>query len=85
MLILSIWQFSAFSSRIFPSVPIYTAVDVTIFSLSESIGGLVTCAKSCLKYSNNEGFCFEIGASGVSTPMAAIGSPPFFAIVRIIE
>ena len=35
-------QFSGFSSRMFPSSPIYTVVEVTISSRIASIGGFVT-------------------------------------------
>ena len=50
LLTLSILQFSAFSSRRFPSAPMYTVVDVTTSSRIASIGGFVTCANNCLKY-----------------------------------
>ena len=50
LFILSILQFSAFSSSRFPSVPIYTVVDVTTSSRIASIGGFVTWANNCLKY-----------------------------------
>jgi len=33
--------------------PSWTFSDITTFSRSESIGGLVTSAKRCLKYANN--------------------------------
>ena len=49
LLTFKILQFSAVSSRIFPSSPTYTAVEVTISSLMASIGGFVTCANICLK------------------------------------
>ena len=48
-LIFNTWQFSGRSSNRFPSRPTYTAVLVTISSRMESMGGLVTWAKSCLK------------------------------------
>ena len=49
---LSTWrilQFSAFSSSTLPSSPTNTVVLVTISSLMESMGGLVTWANICLK------------------------------------
>ena len=49
LLIRSTLQFSGFSSKRFPADPIYTVVEVTTSSRMESIGGLVTCANSCLK------------------------------------
>ena len=42
-------QFFGVSSRMLPSVPMYTVVEVTISSRIASMGGLVTCANSCLK------------------------------------
>jgi hypothetical protein len=41
-----------------------------------SMGGLVTWAKSCLKYWNKSGCALDNTASGVSVPMEAVGSPP---------
>jgi len=43
--------------------------DMTIFSLNGSIGGLVTWANSCLKYSNTRGLYCDRQASGVSLPI----------------
>ena len=43
--------------------------DMTIFSRNGSIGGLVTWANNCLKYSNRRGLCRDRHANGVSLPI----------------
>ena len=43
--------------------------DMTIASLIGSIGGLVTWAKCCLKYSNMSGLRCDRQASGISLPI----------------
>ena len=48
------------------------------------MGGFVTWANICLKYSLKLGRVWLKTASGVSLPMAPAGSPPFFAIGRMI-
>lgn len=47
--IFSTWQLSALSCKRLPFLPAYTAVEVTIFSRSASMGGLVTWANICRK------------------------------------
>ena len=47
------------------------------------MGGVVTWAKGCLKQLNR-GWCFsDSTASGVSTPMAEVGSAPSRAMGRM--
>ena len=82
LVIFSTLQFSASSSNRLPCAPTYT--EVTIFSRRASMGGLVTWANICLKYSNSGGWVWLKTASGVSLPMAPAGSAPFFAIGRIM-
>jgi len=53
---------------------------ITDASRVESMGGLVTCAKHCLKYSNSNRGRLESGATGVSVPMDPRGSSPFSTI-----
>ena len=53
---------------------------MTIDSRIGSIGGFVTCAKSCLKYVNSGGRWSERTASAVSLPIEPIGSSPLPAI-----
>jgi len=43
------WQLPGFGSSRLRSGPIVVTEEVTISSRIQSIGGLVTCAKSCLK------------------------------------
>ncbi len=48
--------------------------DMTMYSLMGSMGGLVTWANSCLKYSNTRGFRSDRQARGMSLPMDPRGS-----------
>ena len=80
LVIFSTLQFSASSSNRLPCAPTYTVVEVTIFSRRASMGGLVTWANICLKYSNSGGRVWLRTASGVSLPIAPEGSAPFFAM-----
>ena len=80
LLIFKTLQFSAFSSSRLPCAPTYTVVEVTTFSRSASMGGFVTWANICLKYSNSGGRVWLRTASGVSLPIAPEGSAPFFAM-----
>ena len=43
--------------------------DMTIFSRNGSMGGLVTWANNCLKYSNRRGLYWDRQASGASLPI----------------
>ena len=56
---------------------------MTIDSRIGSIGGLVTCAKSCLKYENSGGRRSDSTASALSLPIEPIGSAPVAAIGAI--
>ena len=56
---------------------------ITTDSRIGSIGGLVTCANSCLKYENSGGWRSESTASAASLPMLATGSSPLAAIGAI--
>ena len=78
--ITSWWACSGLSSSRFPSAP--TAVDrlITTASRIESIGGFVTCAKSCLKYELSGGAWSERTASALSLPIDPIGSSPIRAV-----
>src|SRR6059036_4375174 len=57
-----------------------TNIGMTSSSRIGSIGGLVTCAKSCLKYLNRSWGCSDSTASGVSVPMEETGSSPAMTI-----
>ena len=59
-----------------------TPVDtlITIASRIGSIGGLVTCANSCLKYENSAGWLSLSTASARSLPIEPIGSSPRAAV-----
>ena len=54
--------------------------DITIASRIGSIGGLVTCANSCLKYVNSGGRWSDSTASALSLPIEPTGSSPRAAI-----
>ena len=47
----TLWACISVSSNMLSSGPIHVSRDITDFSLKESIGGLVTCAKRCLQLS----------------------------------
>src|SRR5215212_6292825 len=68
------------SSKRFCSGPRLILSDMTSSSRSGSIGGLVTCAKCCLKYENRSCGLSESTARGVSVPIEPSGSLPFWAI-----
>ena len=59
-----------------------TPVDtlITIASRIGSIGGLVTCANSCLKYEKSGGWLSLSTASARSLPIEPIGSSPLQAV-----
>ena len=65
---------SGVSSSRFRSEPTLAATLITTASRIESIGGFVTCAKSCLKYAYRSGCRWERTASGRSFPMEPIAS-----------
>ena len=56
--------------------PMFVTSDITSCSRIGSIGGLVTCANSCLKYLNKSCGRSDNTAKGVSVPMEEIGSSP---------
>ena len=58
------------------SGPIHVSRDITDFSLKESIGGLVTCAKRCLQLSYSDLILVLTGEIGTSSPMDPVGSLP---------
>ena len=73
-------QCSGVSSKRFCSGPRDILSDITSSSRSGSMGGLVTCAKCCLKYENRSCGFSERTARGVSVPIEPSGSLPFWAI-----
>ena len=82
--ITSWWACSGFSISRLTSAPTPACNDITTFSRIGSIGGLVTCANSCLKYANSGGWRSDRTASAASLPMLATGSSPFVAIGAMI-
>src|SRR5207245_1515682 len=60
--------------------PMKVTSDMTSSSRIGSIGGFVTCAKSCLKYLNRSWGRSDSTASGVSVPMEETGSSPAMTI-----
>ena len=72
----------ASSSRAGPR-PSHVVSDITRSSRSESIAGLVTCAKRCLKYENSDGARSLNAGSAPSAPIEPVGSFPVCAIGAI--
>ncbi len=77
------WACSGVSSRRLPSAPTPVPSDMTIASRIGSIGGFVTCAKSCLKYVNSGGRLSLRTASALSLPIEPMGSSAFLTIGAI--
>jgi len=71
---ISLWACSGVSSNRLRSEPRLVARLITISSRVESMGGLVTCANSCLKYENRGGACSENTARERSLPIEPTGS-----------
>ena len=67
-------------SKIFPRFPNLVFKLITLFSLKESIGGLVTWLKFCLKKWYNGRNLSDRTANGVSSPIEPIASLPSSAI-----
>ncbi len=73
-------QASGVSAITFGLGPMLVTSDMTSSSRIGSIGGLVTCANSCLKYLNRSWGRSDSTASGVSVPMEETGSSPAMTI-----
>ena len=69
-------QDSGDSSIKFGFGPMFVTSDITSCSRIGSIGGFVTCAKSCLKYLNRSWGRSDSTANGVSVPIEEIASSP---------
>ena len=78
--ITSWWQWSGVSPSRLISGPMQASRLITTDSRIGSIAGLVTCAKSCLKYENSGGRRSESEASATSLPIDPVGSTPSRAI-----
>ncbi len=78
------WACSGASASRLTSAPTPVCRLITTLSRIGSIGGLVTCANSCLKYENSGGWRSESTASAASLPMLATGSSPLVAIGAMI-
>ena len=76
-------QWSGVSSKRFCSSPSGATSDITSSSRSGSIGGFVTCAKSCLKYAKRSCGRSDRTAGGVSVPIEPTASWPLIAIGAI--
>ena len=72
--------FSSGLEKIFGRAPKLIPRDITISSLIGSIGGLVTCAKHCLKYEYKSLDLSDNTDIGVSEPIEPIGSIPVWII-----
>src|SRR3954454_20790926 len=74
--ITSWWPCSGASTSRLPSAPMPVETDMTTASRIGSIGGVVTCAKSCLKYEESGGGWSPGGRRGVSVAHRADGLLP---------